>query len=182
MKKLIAFLSIGINLFAGDYSHVSCNQKLSKAISSNIKKSWNIDGFLNGGKFNPVLEEVSYQFYSKMPTSKEEGRKLFIEVVEYILYAYNSNENLKHKYSNFPFSIHNVQLNIRFSSNVDVNQIQNIINFKNKIFFYYVTIDGAILYDKETFEDAYFKVYGRDWDPFKYGVCQKDESPKLFLR
>lgn len=162
-------------IFDKSYEHVKVNNCLSRELSNNLKNQWLLDGGLKGGKFNPTLEIVRYSFYTRQDcqsVSKDDVRRLYVEVIEYLLYAYNSNIKLRSKLSNFPYLHKNVQIVIYIVPNENqLGEIGSVKGFRDKVIFTYETADNSYVRDTETFEEAYYKVYGREWDPFKYGEC-----------
>lgn len=178
MIFLCTFLGI---LFDSPSSHERLNNQFSRSLSKNINSCWELSGGMDGGKLNPTLEIVSYTFRTKNDscvTDKDSARKLFVDIVDYLLASYNSNQSLKDSYSNYPYLPKNIQIVLYLTPNEDeLGQIDAIVSFRDKVIFYYVTNERVHGRETETFEEAYFKVYGREWDPFKYGDCQKSERP-----
>ncbi len=178
MKWLVGFLLALFNVVFAGTGHLNVSTKLSKHISQNIQSNWCLNGHLNGGKFDPKIEVVSYEYHSKKSLNKAEIRKLYVDVVEYTLFVYNTSLKLRDKLSNYPFIHNNVEIYIIFDPNEnDIGKIKYVNGLRNKVFYIYSIEDHSYKSEVETFEEAYFKVYGRAWDPFKYGDCQKSECP-----
>lgn len=168
---LMTFLGV---FFDRPSDHERINNRFSREISKNIQQQWNVCGGMNGGKLNPTLENVSYNFdYYNGPciVDKDAARRLYIDVVEYILYAYNTNSLLKDSLSNYPYEHRNINAIINLVANEGrLGEIECVKGFKDRVIFSYVTKDLSYITDVETFEEAYFKVRGRAWDPFQYGI------------
>ncbi len=165
------------SLFDTTPDHVRLNGILSKIISDNLSSEWGLEGGWCGGKLNPTLDIVRFNYDSNESLEKDDIRKLYVEVIEYMLYVYNTNDKLRSSLGEFPFRNRNLQITINFPANESkVGKIKYVRGFQDKVIFAYFTDDMSYVRDEETFEEAYFKVYGRVWDPFKYG-CQKGECP-----
>ncbi|MFN4174353.1 MAG: hypothetical protein ACK4HV_04545 [Parachlamydiaceae bacterium] len=146
------------------------NGVVTEDVSENIALQWGLEGGWCGGRLNPTLDIVRFKYVSDQSLEKDDIRKLYIEVIEYMLYAYNSNEKLRCSFGEFPFKNKNLQIKIKFPANdCKVGKIKYVAGFEDRVIFSYVTDDMSYKRDSETFDEAYFKVYGKAWDPYRYG-------------
>lgn len=161
-------------LFTSPSPHERINNNFSKKLSNNINSHWGLTGGMDGGKLNPTLEIVRFTFRTKADscvTEKDSARKLFVDVVDYLLAGYNCNQSLKDSYSNYPYLSKNIQINLYLTPNENkMGEIFVVVSFRNKLTFYRVSDNASDPGETETFEEAYFKVYGKAWDPFGYGL------------
>lgn len=166
----LVLLIVG-SLFETAPKHIKLNNAISKTISENLYSYWGLKGGWCGGKLNPTLDIIRFNYDSNQSLDKDQIRKLYVDVIEYMLHMYNTNDKLRENLGEFPFRNRNIQISINFLCNESiVGKIKYVAGFRDKVIYSYVTSDNSFVRDEETFEEAYFKVYGREWDPFKYGA------------
>lgn len=167
---LMTFLSV---FFQSPSEHEKINNRFSRQLSKNLHSYWGLNGGWCGGKLNPTLDIVRFNYDLNQSLDKDEIRKVYVDVMEYMLHMYNTNGKLRGSLGEFPFRNKNIQIIIHLIPNENkLGKISSVKGFQDKVIFTYVTDDMSYVRDEETFEEAYFKVYGREWDPFKY-ECEK---------
>lgn len=166
MKFVVVSILFFQCLLAGYYED---NLKFVNSYITYIQKQWNLTGGLDGGKFAPKIENLNFTFYSCEPASIEESRKMIVEVMEYILYVYNSNNDRQLNLNNYPYVPSNLEIYIKFISNKQAGTLKYVSNLNNTIYYRFNTIDRSYDGEQETFDEAYYKLRGKEWDPYKYG-------------
>ena len=114
---LMTFLNF---FFQNPSEHEKINDRFSKQLTKKIYQEWQLVGGMNGGKFNPTLEIVSYNFdtlTNSFEMDKASIRKLYIDVIEYLLNTYNNNPTLRNSLSNYPYLHKNIQIIIHLTPN-----------------------------------------------------------------
>lgn len=147
------------------------NNQLVRCINSQIRDFWCLHGGMCGGKLSPTLEVIDYAFWSNEHPSKERARQIFLEITDYILFNYNSSERLRPFLVNYPFNPRNVEVTIFFYKVSLEGEIETVSGFKDKIFYKRVSteLNCKQKLEYEDFDETYYSVYGKMWDPFKYG-------------
>lgn len=166
--KSVFFVILVNILEAGYYEN---NFKLVRTFTPLINQEWDLKGGIVGGKFAPTLEKNYFIFYSCKQATIDEARKLTVDVLDYIIHVYNDSDPKLLNLSNYPYTTSNIEIYIHFLANQSEGDIKYTTNIKNRIFFQLVTPDNSYKVIKENFEEDYFRIYGKKWDPFKYGEC-----------
>lgn len=179
MIKLFVFL-ITVVYYSSIYAapfHYNYNNSIQRCINPQIRSNWNVLGGMCGGKLSPTLEVIDFAFWSDEHPSKERARQIFLEVTDYILFNYNSSEKLRPFLVNYPFNPSNVEVTIFFYKVSLEGEIETVSGFKDKIF--YKRVSTELICKKkleyEDFDEAYYSVYGKKWDPYKYGESSEAE-------
>lgn len=149
------------------------NNKIQRCINPQIKANWNVQGGMCGGQLSPNLKKISMAYWSDETPSKERARELYIDIIEYVLYVYNSNEVIRPYLDKYPYTPENVDVTIFFLNVHDIGEVHTVGNFGNRINY---AREGENKYQKtdlelENFSDAFKLVRGKEWDPYKYGYC-----------
>jgi hypothetical protein len=133
---------------------------------------------MNGGILSPNLKKINFGYWSSLKPTKEEARKLYLEISEYILFVYNNDENVRPFLDNYPYSPTNIGLTIFFPKNsTSSKEIDAVSGFKDLITYSYAYDKDLpkIKIEYEKYDEAFESVYGIKWDPLKYGdKCEND--------
>lgn len=158
-------------------SYHKYNNQLVRCINPQIRDFWCLQGGMCGGKLSPTLEVIDFAFWSDEYPSKERARQIFLEVTDYILFNYNSSEKLRPFLVNYPFNPRNVEVTIFFYKVSLEGEIETVSGFKDKIFYKRVSTEFICKkkLEYEDFDEAYYSVYGKKWDPYKYGESSEAE-------
>lgn len=172
MKILCSFLLLITNCFCEDNSQVKKNNFLQRSINPEIQKYWNLSGGMNGGILSPNLKKINFGYWSSLTPTKEEARKLYLEISEYILFVYNCDEKIRPFLDNYPYLPTNIGLTIFFPKNSSSSEnIDAVSGFKDWVTYTFGNDQELkkIKIEYEKFDEAFQSVYGKKWDPFKYG-------------
>ncbi len=111
---IISLFLFFVCIECNSYSQPSTNNKLAGEIGKFIAEKYGlIPGGVGGGKTKEGLSLISVSFcFNGKPLKIEEGRKLFIEVLEDSLEFINSTEKKSNELGDYLFTFKNLDLTI----------------------------------------------------------------------
>ncbi|MCB1114001.1 MAG: hypothetical protein KDK62_04530 [Chlamydiia bacterium] len=167
---LLAFLSIFGSCRKTESTHVRLSRQISDPYISEMSKQYCFKYFGGGGAFLNTVNEISIIFVSPYVISLDECRLQYVRMIETLLKKYNSNEEIRPYLGNYPFEPKNLEILIVYNLDPNLsipNRVYSVTMINGVIFFEIKDTDSVAPenYIKEPFEEAYFKVYGKEWTP-----------------
>ncbi len=95
--------------------YIKISNKISSSYCRELNQSKGLYVTGSGGAMMGDIQEVGVHFISFTPSSIEEARRLYVEVTEGFLKRYNENEAVRPYLHNYPFTIENLEIMIRFA-------------------------------------------------------------------
>lgn len=176
MRNVLFFMLFILNLTGAEF-YYNYNNRIQSCINPQICKNWDIQGGMSGGQLSPNLKKINVCYWSKETPTKERARELFVDIIEYILFVYNSNESIRPYLENYPYTTENIHLTIFFLNNSDnVGEVKAVGNNTARINYSRARENKyqRIELELEDFSDAFRIVRGKEWDPYKYGYCSDE--------
>jgi hypothetical protein len=165
------FFSSFFGLFKNKESlHVQLSHKISRPFAKRIAKKYGMNGSGGGGAFINTINEVCFFFDTKRSISINECRREYVEMLTEILCLYNHNEEVRPHLRNYPFTAKNINIFIIYNDdpNICIKDRVYTANATGGTIYYRIRNTNTTNdedYYEETFEEAYFKVYGKAWEP-----------------
>jgi len=139
--------------------------KMVDKITNRYKKEVAVPrGFIitgSGGAMMNDVERVTLWLTSFEAVNVEQARILYVELMEKYLQYINNCEKLRPYLHNFPFDIHNIELNLQFKDSQCHMRTGQDVTFvfmvrRNQLFYktYNPKMDEFQLLHKETYEEA----------------------------
>lgn len=137
MNKLFFILMFLSSFFQTDYCKLS--DKIFNAYNKTFLKEKNMHLIGQGGAMMYDIEKINAHYYSYEPTTLEQARKLYVDIIEGYLQAYNSNEKIRPYLHNYPFNVDNLDITISFKDELNQRRgngyIALMFRVRGKIFY-----------------------------------------------
>ncbi|MCB1114726.1 MAG: hypothetical protein KDK62_08215 [Chlamydiia bacterium] len=150
--------------------YIKLSDKIVKSYKKDIQKKYGLHATGGGGGFIDAINVVSITVVSEKPSNLADSRKQYVELVTDLLYRYNHSEEVRPFLGNYPFTAKNVRILVIYNSdpNIEVEDRVFTANMRDGLVSYGVKNQYMPAPDdhiREPFEEAYFKVYGKEWTP-----------------
>lgn len=142
--------------------YIKMADRITNATVKRIQKEKGLNLIGSGGGMIENVKEVFLHFVDNKPHTIEQARELAVQITDMLLYAFNSNEEIRPYLSNYPFDVSNFYLIISFEkkgknlensiANISINQ--KIISYCD----YDPEKQKLIAISEETYEEAIQKI------------------------
>lgn len=174
MSYSIAFATILFSFF-GIFSkpepiHIKLSDKISGPFAKRMAEKYDMKGSGGGGAFIDKVNNVSIFFDTNRAISIEECRQEYVDMITEMLYLYNHNEEIRPYLGVYPFTAKNIKIFTIYNDDPRIC-IKERVYTANVLYgdiCYRIRNTDTVLpedYYEETFEEAYFKVHGKAWEP-----------------
>lgn len=111
---LVISMFLTLTSFLGKPDYTKLSDQIVKKYCKKVALEKGLFAIGSGGRMMYDIEEVGIHFVSYETMSVEEGRKLYVEIVEDLLKLYNENEKIRPFLHNYPFTIENLNIMVMF--------------------------------------------------------------------
>lgn len=148
-----------------DY-YVKLSHKISDQYSRDMLSQHGFRQFGSGGGFYYNVDHISIIYFSEKMVTKDEARKLYLEVVEGLIARYNADIPIRPYLSKYPFDQKNMDITIRFNPQSPLTYI-SYSPYGDVIIFHVRKGLEPSKYDttEEPYEEAYKIVFGHERKP-----------------
>lgn len=153
-----------------DPIHIQLSDQISVPFAKRMAKKYGMKGSGGGGAFIDTVNKVSIFFDTNRAISLDECRQEYVDMITEMLYLYNHNEEIRPYLGTYPFTAKNISIFTIYNDDPRIcikdrvftaNVLYGTINFRIKN----IKSANDEVYHRETFEEAYFKVHGKAWEP-----------------
>lgn len=150
--------------------HIQLSNKISGPFRKRVEKKFGLYNSGGGGGYIDNVNKLIFFFKTDRAITIDQCRLEYVEMLTEILYLYNHNEAIRPYLSNYPFTAKNIEIFTIYNQTpcLDINDRVYNANVFNGVLCFNITQTDTFKpedYHKETFEEAYFKVHGKAWEP-----------------
>lgn len=156
MISLLAFLSF----LSNEPPHIKANNRFSQRLIKCIEKEHGVRCFMKGGKMMDKIEEIDLSFLSSYDITNEAAEKIFVDIMNYILNSYNSDEKIRPYLVNYPFKSSNIELSLHFEDRNEKGQILSMSKLNDNVIYRISNGNSTFHRERESYSRLYQSVYG----------------------
>ena len=170
LKIILGILLFGSCSKEETPKHIDLSAKIRKTFTQEIAKEYSLEPMGYGGGYIDTINKVYIAFTTQRTINLDQARIEYVNIISELLKAYNHNKEVRPYLQNYPFTPSNVEIFIIYNDDDKVNIPDRVytVNMSEGVISFRINNEPSAAHEnyvRETFEEAYFKVYSKEWTP-----------------